>query len=333
MTIHKAKGLEFDHVIVPGLEHVPARGPSPLLLWRPEGGDVLIASRAHRGQRTLYDWLEAEEKAQDANELKRLFYVAATRAARSLSLIGAMESAHGTASPPKDSMLELLWDTAYDDIAFKGDVGPIAERGPRTLSRLPDDYQWSPPVELPSVGQVASPPTRTPVTRLDDHRDVVLGDLVHREMKLIADRGRPDSYDIAPRLPVWERWLRRTRLSDADRDWVATRLRSQILAVVADTTGRWLLTHHEHDGREAPFTSVVDGELLHIVVDRTFVEDGTRWIVDYKSTALADHDAITAQRQVHRPQLRRYAKVLGELDDLPIRTALFFTAIPLLVEV
>ena len=334
MTIHKAKGLEFDHVIVPGLEHVPARGPSPLLLWRPEGDDVLIASRAHRGQHTLYDWLETEEKAQDANELKRLFYVAATRAARSLSLIGAVESAEQTARPPKDSMLELLWDIAYDDIAFKSDVGPIAERGQRTLSRLPDDYQWSPPVELPSVGQVASPPARAPVTRLDDHRDVVLGDLVHREMKLIADHGRPDAYDVSPRLPVWERWLRPTGLSDADRGWVATQLRSQILAVVADTTGRWLLTHHERDGREAPFTSVVDGELLHIVVDRTFVEDGTRWIVDYKSTVLQrDDDEITAQCQRHRPQLSRYAEVLGDLDGLPIRTALFFTAIPRLVEV
>ncbi|MCY3813514.1 MAG: UvrD-helicase domain-containing protein [Gammaproteobacteria bacterium] len=334
MTIHKAKGLEFDHVIVPGLEHVPARGPSPLLLWRPEGTDVLIASRTHRGQHTLYDWLEAEEKAQDANELKRLFYVAATRAARSLNLIGAVESAEQSARPPKDSMLDLLWDIAYDDIAFKSDVLPIAERGPRTLSRLPDDYTWSPPVELPPVDQVASPPPRTPVTPLDDHRDVVLGDLVHREMKLIADRGRPDAYDVTPRLPVWERWLRPTGLPDADRSWVATQLRSQILGVAADPKGRWLLAHHEHDGREAPFTSAVDGELLHIVVDRTFVEDGTRWIVDYKSTVLAgDDDEITAQCQRHRPQLRRYARVLGELDDLPIRTALFFTAIPRLVEV
>ena len=334
MTIHKAKGLEFDHVIVPGLEHVPARGPSPLLLWRPEGDDVLIASRAHRGPHTLYDWLETEEKAQDANELKRLFYVAATRAARSLSLIGAVASAEQTARPPKDSMLELLWDVAYDDIVFKSDVGPSAERGPRTLSRLPDDYQWLPPVELPSVGPIASPPTRNQVARLDDHRDVVLGDLLHREMKLIADRGRPDAYDVAPRLPVWERWLRRTGLTAADRSWVATQLSSQILAVVADTTGRWLLAHHERDGREAPFTSVVAGELLHIVVDRTFVEDGTRWIVDYKSTLLRDNDnEIAAQTQRHRPQLGRYAEVLEALDGLPIRTALFFTAIPRLVEV
>jgi ATP-dependent exoDNAse (exonuclease V) beta subunit len=161
-----------------------------------------------------------------------------------------------------------------------------------------------------------------------------LGDLLHREMKLIADRGRPDDYHIAPRLPVWEQWLRRTGLSHADRAWVTTQLRSQARAVVADTAGRWLLAQHEDDGREAPFTSVVDGELRHIVVDRTFVEDGTRWIVDYKSTVLGgDDDEVAAECQRHRPQLRRYAQTLGALDDLPIRTAIYFTGIPRLVEV
>ena len=334
MTIHKAKGLEFDHVIVPGLEHVPPRGPSPLLLWRPEGDDVLIAARTHRGRNSLYDWLDAEEKAQDANELRRLFYVAATRATRSLTFVGAVESADQSARPPTDSMLELLWDVAYDEIDFKGDVVPDAERPARTLSRLPDDYRWAPPVELPGVGEIAAPGIRANAARLDDHRDVVLGDLLHREMKLIADRGRPDDYDVGPRLPVWEQWLRRTGLSRADRGWVTMQLRSQILAVVADTAGRWLLAHHDDDGREAPFTSTVDGELRHIVVDRTFVEEETRWIVDYKSTLLVgEDDEVAAECRRHRPQLRRYAQALGALDGFPVRTAIYFTAIPRLVEV
>ena len=269
MTIHKAKGLEFDHVIVPGLEHVPARGPSPLLLWRPEGDDVLIAARTHRGKNSLYDWLEAEEKAQDANELRRLFYVAATRAARSLTLVGAVESADHAARPPKDSMLELLWDVAYDDIEFKSEVVADAEPRARTLSRLPDDYSWAPPVELPDVGEIKAPEAGAIAARLDDHRDVVLGDLVHREMKLIGDRGRPDDYDVAPRVAVWEQWLRRTGLPHADRSWVVTtQLRSQILAVVADATGRWLLTAPTRTTvGKPPFTSVVDGELQRIVVD------------------------------------------------------------------
>src|SRR5690606_18989390 len=34
MTMHKAKGLEFDHVILPGLERRPRNDQSALLLWQ-----------------------------------------------------------------------------------------------------------------------------------------------------------------------------------------------------------------------------------------------------------------------------------------------------------
>src|SRR5262249_12718541 len=34
MTIHRAKGLEFDTVIVPGLDRLPRAGPKPLLVWK-----------------------------------------------------------------------------------------------------------------------------------------------------------------------------------------------------------------------------------------------------------------------------------------------------------
>src|SRR3989441_9737005 len=34
MTIHKAKGLEFDTVIVPGLDRAPGRSDPPLFLWK-----------------------------------------------------------------------------------------------------------------------------------------------------------------------------------------------------------------------------------------------------------------------------------------------------------
>src|SRR5205814_10306571 len=34
VTIHRAKGLEFDTVIVPGLDRLPRSGPKPLLVWK-----------------------------------------------------------------------------------------------------------------------------------------------------------------------------------------------------------------------------------------------------------------------------------------------------------
>ena len=336
MTIHKAKGLEFDHVIVPGLEHVPIQGQRPLLLWRPEGDEVLIAARTQRGPKSLYDWLDREEKAQDANELKRVFYVAATRAARSLTLVGAVETAEPARRPPKGSLLELLWNLAYDEIEFSADTTSRAARGSRTLSRLPDDYRWSPPVELPFVPSAEGPALRPePVSTTDDRREIVLGELVHRELKLVSDHFDSGHYDRSARAPIWARWLAPTGLSRTDAKRTAWELAKQIDGVLADEQGRWLLHKHTDAVSEGPFTSIVEGQATRLVVDRTFVEKGTRWIIDYKSSVVRGHqDQFIAEHcRRHTPQLRGYAKALEVLSDLPVRTAIYFTSIPRLVEI
>ena len=335
MTIHKAKGLEFDHVIVPGLEHVPTQGPNPLLLWRPEGEGVLIAARTQRGANSLYDWLGSEEKAKDANELKRLFYVAATRAAHSLTLIGAVANAEPDTRPPKGSLLALIWDHVYDEITFVARPAAADGARKRTLSRLPAGFSWSPPVALPALTAPTTPAARSEAPApIDGRREVVLGELVHRELKLIADGSDPEHYDPGRRIAVWQRWLMTSGLSDADAEWVASELERQIRCVVDDEPGRWLLGSRANAMSEAPFTSIVDGEPARMVVDRTFVDAGQRWIIDFKSSVIPDQrQTIDVHCRRHAPQLRRYANALAALADEPVRTAIYFTSIPRLVEI
>ena len=49
MTIHKAKGLEFDTVILPGLGSVPRGDDQRLLLWLEHRGQLLLAPIAESG--------------------------------------------------------------------------------------------------------------------------------------------------------------------------------------------------------------------------------------------------------------------------------------------
>ena len=91
MTIHRAKGLEFDHVVVPGLHRVSRIDDSPPILWRPEAARLLLGVRGTGNGDGVHRWLSHEERHRDANERIRLLYVAATRARRSLSLFGALE--------------------------------------------------------------------------------------------------------------------------------------------------------------------------------------------------------------------------------------------------
>lgn len=72
MTIHTAKGLEFDYVLLPEC----AEGAMPTLV---SGGDPTFDAREPRRAPQPAEWLENE---------RRLFYVAATRARQALILAG-----------------------------------------------------------------------------------------------------------------------------------------------------------------------------------------------------------------------------------------------------
>ena len=91
MTIHKAKGLGFDVVIVPGLERLTKGEQQPLLHWleqtrlvgsaEQEEREFLVAPIGHNGEPGgIYKWIGDQQQEREDEEGKRLLYVAATRA-------------------------------------------------------------------------------------------------------------------------------------------------------------------------------------------------------------------------------------------------------------
>lgn len=87
MTIHKAKGLEFDNVLLIGMNRSTLSEPNKLLLWeeRPRAHDnpylILAPIRSLEIQtESIYQYLRRQEKSRMEAESLRLLYVAATRA-------------------------------------------------------------------------------------------------------------------------------------------------------------------------------------------------------------------------------------------------------------
>jgi ATP-dependent helicase/nuclease subunit A len=126
MTIHKAKGLEWDVVFVPGLERKSQSDRSALLNWLEldgaEGGEgsdanhILLAPIHGVGEASdnLNTWLRSVRSARDFAERKRVFYVACTRAREELHLFAALPltSKGELSKAPPGSLLEAAWPAA-----------------------------------------------------------------------------------------------------------------------------------------------------------------------------------------------------------------------------
>jgi ATP-dependent helicase/nuclease subunit A len=106
MTVHSAKGLEFDVVAVADLARSPLAGSvTPLLTVGREGDAPRVGMQLRRlgaASIDLYDYgaLREEGRRRDAEEELRLFHVAATRARQRLLLSGVVRS-----EPPRETSL------------------------------------------------------------------------------------------------------------------------------------------------------------------------------------------------------------------------------------
>ncbi|MGI9249233.1 MAG: UvrD-helicase domain-containing protein, partial [Woeseiaceae bacterium] len=96
MTMHRAKGLEFDHVLLYGLGRLPGSGDRSVLSWfdvpGEHGGEMKVISpvgpRAELSTDPVHRFIEVSETAKDRHEQARLLYVACTRARKTLHMIG-----------------------------------------------------------------------------------------------------------------------------------------------------------------------------------------------------------------------------------------------------
>jgi ATP-dependent exoDNAse (exonuclease V) beta subunit len=160
MTIHKAKGLEFEVVIVPDLQAGAGRGKPELLSWLERGlppeveasepyasgaiTEFLVApfqcKGADRGKAKI--WVDDERREREKQETRRLLYVAATRAREELHWFARPEyktEKDGTLSlaVPQESLLKTAWPALKEEVQARFDewISKIAK--PEAESALP----------------------------------------------------------------------------------------------------------------------------------------------------------------------------------------------------
>ena len=337
MTIHKAKGLEFDTVIVPGLgRQEPIDDPQLFLFheWpSDEGEQRLIAPiPAGEGEKDpLYKYLQEIEKRKNRLERVRQLYVAATRAKRRLHLLGSAKAGKdGEPHPHKGSMLHDLWPALTDEERgrFRRDAAPAqSAAGTATaavLRRLPGD--WTLPALPPPVDWEGAGPM--PVELRDPTYEWVGDSLRHAGTVLHALLQRAPGEDLQiPEPRLIRKALAHAGVTPAEIDDTAQRVQQALRRMKASPRGQWILREHKDARSEYAVTGVVAGEVVRGTVDRTFIDDkGVRWIIDFKTSS---HEGggretfLDEEQRRYRDQLERYARLFAPLGQ-PVRLGLYF---------
>jgi ATP-dependent exoDNAse (exonuclease V) beta subunit len=361
MTVHKAKGLEFDTVIVPGLHRTTPANEASLLLWdeivAPDGRErLLVAPLKAKGtggdEPLAYDYLRRLEARRGEHETERLLYVAATRAIRRLHLVGATAADDnkddGLKPPPSGSLLRLLWPNVAQPLfaAARAARAPATIAAPsidpatfvspllrlKTLA-LPEELNASPAPTHLSQGARGFDDTSAQEGDFSPSLETTLGTLVHRALEFIARDGLSawTSERVTALEPAWRRWLEAQGQPAAAAQKAASEAVAAICRTLASATGRWLLADHAESGAEQGWSSLdADNAITRHIIDRCFVADGCRWIIDYKTVHCAAGE-LPARAAEYRPQLERYAALFSG-GALPLRLAIYFPLQDCLIE-
>lgn len=345
LTMHGAKGLEWDLVVLPGLDRAPGSAGAAMLHWLPfleaDGSEeVLLAplrAAEAREDPPLVQLIRAEQKVREGYENQRVLYVACTRARERLVLSASIDPEKDPFVPASGSLLADVWPTTGEAFlaALHTSGGAAVAAAPvgldQSLRRIAAD--WEPSLGDRLAWKLELEPREREAQVEYDWAGLQarrIGTALHRLLERVGQLGiehftAAQREQLEARVPVLLQSMG-MRSDDLDR---ATAVIADALARTLDSeTGRWLLSSaHEQHACELPISGVIDGRLVNAVVDRTFVDaDGVRWIVDYKSGyhAGADLEGFLAQeRKRYQEQLDGYRRLFEQLEDRPVKTALY----------
>ncbi len=295
LTIHKAKGLEWDVVLVPALERQPATDRSRLLTWSElepldasdeDAAHFMLAPIAGRGEpsKALNNWLNGIHRAREAAERKRLFYVACTRARQELHLFAALTvSTNGEIHPHSASLLQAAWPAAeahfsptqLPEIASvpaasaEPFVLDLAASASPTLQRFPLDFDHAARFAEARAHRLpygdpdgANGSSQAQFSRPEGSLAArCFGNVVHAALETLADRIATGSSAgaLLAELPAWTprlaALLRADGLAHATVNRLAREARTALENTLRNPDGLWLLAPHAAAASEFALTA------------------------------------------------------------------------------
>jgi len=357
MTVHRAKGLEFDVVFLPFLDWDPLSGgrssQPPYIVERlpDSAGEYLIAMAPDRRREKsggLYRLLQDIGDKKKLAEAKRIFYVAVTRARRSLYLSGASRTSNGELSPRKNT--PLWWLHNHHGLKLSVNLELSAEKsdylnlhfnptsiceitdGDVELDQLPEPLPFSPEF-LPYFTVIPSQlAKKTEMVAEDEHdpNGKARGTVTHKLLELSArELPLPESSAIAAALMT-------EGVSEAKCKPLAEEILQEVHQCLHEDFCSWLLSkNHPESYCELRLEDRPTAEKIRTgSIDRLVFDGSTWWVVDYKTSRPLSGKSvdgfIAREVQRYRPQLEVYREMVAnyfKVEMTKVRAVFYFTAL------
>jgi ATP-dependent helicase/nuclease subunit A len=303
-----------------------------------------------------------------------LLYVGCTRAIKQLHLIACINSKEEELqAPAKNSLLHSIWPLVKEQaniIASNNTSTPTTERDSIITDQpgLQHILRLSPQWKFPALQEVALlknyrgheydlttneesptehqqnplnlPELETTGARLARHTGTVIHSalqaLVENKLVTASECVSADDF-IHQQHSFWKIQLQQLGWNGENSQHALRKISTVITNILNSETGRWLLNYeHAHSACELSLMQKDQQDVKESIIDRTFIENGTRWIVDYKSSepeANETQDAFFAREmETYKGQLLRYKKLMAATETLPIKTALYLVSVGKLIE-
>lgn len=330
MTIHKSKGLEFDTVIIPGIDLLPTSDKQELMVWLEwldeEKERLLLISPVHatgEDQDSIYRYIRLQQKSKQQLESDRLFYVACTRAIKQLHLFGhsiKSSSNEELTKPNNDSALNCLWPYIIDTAIIYNFSEKLlhstlenTDKHPNKIIRLVSE--WEPPTvnennllkkyRLNNINDVLNKENIASSNELIQRHNRYFGKILHAAIELITQSGFKNwnCKRIQEQQYFWKKQLLQLGLNSSLADQYIEKLSQALEKMLESNIGQWLLDNKHKDSQcelalWSSHVSPAESGARELIIDRTFIGriiDGTdqfRWIIDYKSSEPEAQESI-----------------------------------------
>src|SRR6266403_1525764 len=341
ITSHKAKGSEWQAVIVPFLAR-DLRTPSaryPHFVKSPADGELIIAFANQDKSKDLKDAIERAEQQQ----LERLLYVATTRARHTLVVVLDQEifSSSDGKLLKTAQLRRLIRDKDFysgefdqhtstiDEVPESSPIkGYASQKNGSEIEPLTNDELKRAVKRASEFVRKITPSALDPEVPADvrtrsrlDTLATLYGRWWHKFFQRLDWRGGIDSAQklFEKELPI------SPDAKAAVKDWNATRRNLFSDATIA----RFLASDETLFHAEFPFSwrrndrSVLEGLIDSIMINR---KAGKCLLLDWKTNDVSPSD-VEIFRETYRPQLAAYWKAVTEIAGLEVEAGLFSTAL------